>query len=71
MLQVIGLIVAVYTMIRLVQVPVEMSAAKEDWLGMPFKLRFFILAGASGLGLFAIGILTLLLLASGTSMPHM
>jgi len=71
MLQIIGLIVAVYAMIRLVQVPIEMSAGKEDWLGTPFKLRFFILAGASGLGLFAIGILTLMLLASGSNVPRM
>ena len=66
MLQVIGLIVAVYAMVRVVQVPIEMTAAREEWLGLPFKLRFFILAGISAGGLFLLGILTLLLLASGS-----
>jgi hypothetical protein len=37
MLQIIGLIVAVYAIARLIQVPVEMTAGKEDWLGLPFK----------------------------------
>ena len=69
MLQVIGLIVAVYAMIRVVQVPIEMTATKEEWLGLPFKLRFFILSGISGIGLLVLGILTLLLLASGSSGP--
>lgn len=66
MLQVIGLIVAVYAMVRVVQVPIEMTAGREEWLGLPFKTRFFILAGISAGGFFLLGILTLLLLASGT-----
>jgi hypothetical protein len=64
------LIVAVYAMIRVVQFPIEMTATKEEWLGMPFKTRFIILAAISGAGLFALGILTLLLLASGSSPPR-
>lgn len=62
MLKVIGMIVAVYAMIRVIQVPIEMTATKEEWLGLPFKIRFFILAGISGLGLLVLGILTLVLL---------
>lgn len=66
MLQIIGLIVAVYAMVRVIQVPIEMTATKDEWLGLPFKVRFFILAGISGAGLMALGFLTLLLLASGS-----
>ena len=65
MLQLIGLIVAVYAMVRVVQVPIEMTATKDEWLGLPFKTRFFILAGVSAFGLFCLGILTILLLGSG------
>lgn len=65
MLQVIGLIVAVYAMVRVIQVPIEMTAGREEWLGLPFKIRFFILTGVSAAGLFVLGILTLMLLASG------
>lgn len=39
MLQVIGLIVAVYAMVRVIQVPIEMTAGREEWLGLPFKTR--------------------------------
>ncbi len=70
MLQVIGLIVAVYAMVRVVQVPIEMTATKEEWLGLPFKVRFFILAGVSAGGLLVLGILTLVLLASGADIPR-
>ena len=66
MLQVIGLIIAVYAMVRVVQVPIEMTATKEVWLGLPFQVRFFILAGISAGGLFLLLILTLMLLASGS-----
>ena len=66
MLQVIGLIVAVYAMVRVIQVPIEMTANKEEWLGLPFTVRFFILAGVSAGGLLVLGILTLMLLASGS-----
>jgi len=68
MLQVIGLIVAVYAMVRVVQVPIEMTANREEWLGLPFRTRFFILAGISAVGLLLLGILTLLLLASGSQL---
>lgn len=66
MLQVIGLIVAVYAMVRVVQVPIEMTAGREEWLGLPFNVRFFILAGVSAAGLLVLGILTLMLLAAGS-----
>ncbi len=69
MLQVIGLIVAVYAMIRVLQVPIEMTATKEEWLGFPFNVRFFILAGISLVGLMVLGLLTLILLASGSPSP--
>ncbi|WP_020470881.1 hypothetical protein [Zavarzinella formosa] len=67
MFQVIGLIIAVYAMIRMIQIPIEMTAGREDWLGMPFKIRFFIIAGVSGMGLLVLGILTILLLVTGAS----
>ena len=70
MLQTIGLIVAVYAMVRVVQVPIEMTATKEEWLGLPFKVRFFILVGVSAAGLLILGILTLILLASGADFPR-
>lgn len=66
MLQIIGLIVAVYAIVRVIQVPIEMTATKDEWLGLPFKTRFFILAGISGAGLMALAFLTLLLLVSGS-----
>ncbi len=70
MLQIIGLIIAVYAMVRLIQVPIEMSAVKDVWLGMPFLVRFLILAAVSGFGFLVLGVLTLLLLTSGADMPR-
>jgi len=69
MLQVIGLIVAVYAMIRVIQIPIEMTATQDQWLGLPFNVRLFILAGISGLGLLILGVLTLMLLFSGSTGP--
>lgn len=70
MLQVIGLIVAVYAIVRVLQVPIEMTATKEIWLGMPFMVRFIILTAISGGGLLVLGILSLMLLFSGSSVPR-
>ncbi len=62
MLQIIGLIVAVYAMVRLIQVPIEMTGAKEELIGLTFKVRFFIVAAMSAFGFLILGILTLILL---------
>jgi|GEM_PF-5900900 len=64
MIKIIGLMVASYALARMAQVPIEMSGAKDVWLGLPFQVRFFILAGISAFAFLVIGILTLLLLAS-------
>ena len=62
MLQTIGLIIAVYTMVRVIQIPIEMTATKEDYLGLPFKIRLLILTVLSVICLLVLGILTLVLL---------
>lgn len=70
MLQIIGLIVAAYAMARLIQVPLEMSASAEEWLGLPLWVRFMIVAGVSIIGLLVLALLTLLLLFSGSPSPR-
>jgi hypothetical protein len=65
-LQIIGLIVAVYALVRLAQVPVEMTVGKETWLGFPFQVRFLAVAGASGIGIAILLLLTLALLFQGS-----
>lgn len=70
MLQIIGLIVAVYAAARLAQVPVEMTARKEEWLGTPFALRFWYVAVVSLAGLFLLIVLTLFLLTAGADVPR-
>lgn len=67
MIPIIGLIVAVYAVVRLLQAPIEMSAGKEDWFGTPFQARFLVLTGLSVMGMMAILFLSLLLLVSNTS----
>ncbi len=39
MIQLIGLIIAVYAMVRLTQVPYEHAAYERSWGGMPFWVR--------------------------------
>lgn len=70
MLQIIGLIVVIYAMARMVHIPIEMSGSKEVWLGLPFLVRFFILAGISAFAFLVLGILTLMLLVSGVDIPR-
>lgn len=56
MLQLVGLIVAVYAVVRLLQVPLEQSKLEKK------VLLLFLLSGA---GVVAIGLLTIGLLLSG------
>lgn len=63
MLQVIGLIIAVYTLIRLMQIPIEHGKDEK-------KSR--TLAVLSWIGIILIGLLTLdLVLSSGPTMPSL
>ena len=59
MLQLVGLIVAVYTVVRLLQVPIEHSQAHA---------KTALLSILSGLGVLVIGFLTLGLLFSGADL---
>lgn len=76
MIQIIGLIIAVYAIMRLIQVPFEIMrdgdsrSAGEKWSGLPFLIRFIVVASASWLGILVLLILTLLLLVSGTDLPR-
>lgn len=70
MLQIIGLIVAIYAMARIVQIPLEMTARHDDFMGVPFMTRFFVVAGISVLALGFLGLLTLALLFSGSPSPN-
>lgn len=69
MLQTIGLIVAVYAMARIVQVPLEMTATREVWMGMPHFARVAIVFGVSMAALAILFILTILLLFTPTNQP--
>lgn len=64
MIKIIGFMVAIYAMARMLQIPIEMSGSKDVWLGLPFQVRFFILAGISAFAFLVLGVLTLLLMAS-------
>lgn len=66
MIQIIGLIVAVYAAIRLVQVPIEFTSGKDHWT--PMIARFIVVAALSGCGLMLLVILTAMLLMSGADM---
>ena len=69
MIQIIGLIIAVYAMVRVIQIPIEMTSTKEEYLGLSFKIRLLILTGLSVICLLSLVILTLILLFSdGPSM---
>jgi len=65
MLQIIGLIVAVYAIARIVQVPLEMTATKDVWLGMPHFARVAIVFGVSVIALAFLLLLTMMLLFVG------
>ena len=62
MIQIIGLIIAAYAMVRVIQIPIEMTATKEEYLGLSFKIRLLILTVLSVICLLILGILTLMLL---------
>lgn len=62
MIQTIGLIVAVYAIVRLLQVPFEHASYEVKWLGLPFAHRSFLVGFFSAIGLVLLGLLTLVLL---------
>lgn len=70
MIQVIGLIIAVYALVRFIQVPIEMTSGHEQWLGIPFLARVIVVAGLSVLGFLAIAVLALILLTAGNNVPR-
>ncbi len=70
MIQTIGLIIAVYALARMVQVPVEMTGAKETFLAMPLWSRVAFVAGVSAVALVVLLILTLMLLFSGAELAR-
>lgn len=69
MIQIIGLIVSAYCLIRLWQVPWEMSVVCGIDLKIPDGARWMIVAGASAFGVLTIGVLTVMLLMSGVDLP--
>jgi hypothetical protein len=68
-LQIIGLIIAVYAIFRLIQVPIEMTATREEVFKVPYLIRLAAIAGISLFGVMALGVLTLMLLLSGSPRP--
>jgi hypothetical protein len=62
-LQLIGLIIAVYAVCRLAQAPLVMVIQGKTWEGLPFSTRFTIVVAVSSAGAFIIALLTLLLLS--------
>jgi hypothetical protein len=70
MIQVIGLLIAVYAMARMIQVPIEMTGAKETYLGLPLWGRLAIVAGVSIAAVVVLGVLTLMLLFTGVDLPR-
>ena len=70
MLQIIGLIVAVYAICRLALVAFEMTEGTSGvWKGLPFMTRFIIVAVISGIGVLTLVVLTACLLLSGQQRP--
>ena len=65
MIQTIGLIIAVYAIIRLIQVPVEMTGRHDMWTKLPFNARLGCVFGLSVIGVLVLTVLTLMLLFSG------
>lgn len=63
MIQIIGLIIAVYAGIRLIQVPIEFTRGQDGWT--PMIARFIVVTALSACGLLALAILTAMLLLSG------
>ena len=70
MIRIIGLIIAVYAMVRVIQVPIEMTATQEEYLGLSFKIRLLILTVLSVISLLILGILTLILFLSDSPIPN-
>jgi hypothetical protein len=61
------LIVVVYAIARLIQVPLEMSANQELWLKLPYMTRVFIVAGVSLAGVLILLVLALLAIIGVTA----
>lgn len=64
MVQLIGLIIAAYALVRLVQVVFELSDGYGPWKGIPFLVRFICVCAMSALGIMVIGVLAMMLLAT-------
>ena len=64
-MQVIGLLMVVYGIARLVQVPFEASMGQEQVFGLSARSRLLIVAGVSVAGIIALAVLGLMLGASG------
>lgn len=65
MIQLIGLIIATYALVRLIQVPVESRDARAIWPSLSPWARFGWIAFFSLGGVVMLSLLTLLLLMSG------
>jgi hypothetical protein len=70
MIQVIGLIIAVYAITRLIQVPLELFTSSDALPALPVVVRLSIVAGISIIGLLFLGLLTLLLLFCNVDVPR-
>lgn len=62
MITIIGLIIAIYAIARLVQVPIEAAMNQEKWFGMPVLPRWCAIAGVSVVAVVILAILTVMLL---------
>lgn len=66
MLQIIGLVVCVYGIARLAQIPFEFRPPDNETFAIPPSVRFFALCVLSIGGALLIAALTVLLLTNGT-----
>lgn len=62
MVPTIGLIVAVYGVVRLIQAPLMLTGGAHEKPPLPLGIRFFIVAASSAGGVVVLAILGLLLL---------
>lgn len=69
MIQTIGLIVAVYAILRCVTIPLEMAVSQDSIAGVTPAVRYVVACVSCVISLVVIGVLTLLLLFSGAEFP--
>ena len=69
MIQIIGLIVAVYALLRCVTIPLEMAVSQDKIAGVSAGTRYLIACGACAAALAILLILTVLLVISGQQFP--